>query len=155
MKFEEDHQPDSLNIEILHKPILAKERHPRYKSVCQQVTMGLIVSMSAVVFGYGLTEISTIPILTLTNEYDIKMKASVAQGLLIGIMPAGGTVGALLNKLVLMHLRRRSSIFMICILMTISMGIIQIPISYCLFIGRFIEGIAIGFYVSIGAIYLR
>lgn len=100
--------------------------------------MGLIVSMCGVIFGYGLTEISTIPIQTLISEYDIKIRAAVAQGLLIGIMPAGGTVGALLNAFILKHLKRRSSIFVICIIMTVSIGMMQIPTAYTLFVGRFV-----------------
>jgi len=70
-------------------------------------------------------------------------------------MPVGGIFGAILNKFVLEHLHRRTSIFCIAVLMVVSIVLIEITTVYTLFLGRFIEGIGIGLYVSIGAIYLR
>jgi len=73
----------------------------RYKSALEQTFMGSIISMCAIMFGYGLTEISTIDIDTLTSEYHIHFSSSAAQGLLIGIMPFGGIFGAIFNKFLL------------------------------------------------------
>jgi len=39
--------------------------------------------------------------------------------------------------------------------MIISIVLVEITTVYTLFIGRFLEGICIGLYVSIGIIYLR
>jgi hypothetical protein len=89
-------------------------------------------------FGYGLAEISTIPIEKLVFIYDIRFSSSVAQGLLIGIMPFGGIFGAILNKFVLQHLRRRTSIFCISVFLVISVALVQITTVYTLFIGRFL-----------------
>lgn len=117
--------------------------------------MGFVVSLSAVMFGYGLTEISTIPIHILIEKYDIPIKPSVAQALLIGIMPFGGIFGAILFTFVLEHLRRRTAIFFIAFWMMVSIVLVEIRTVETLFIGRFLEGVCIGLYVSIGPIYLR
>lgn len=86
--------------------------------------MGFVISMSAIMFGFGLTEISTIPIKVLTKEYHITFSKSVAQGLLIGIMPFGGIFGAILFTPLLQHLRRRTSIFFIAIWMILSVVLV-------------------------------
>ncbi len=82
--------------------------------------MGLAICISGVMFGYGLTEISTIPIKVLTKEYHITIKSSLAQAILIGIMPFGGIFGALSFNLLLRCLRRRTAIFFMSIWMVIS-----------------------------------
>jgi len=86
--------------------------------------MGCVISLSAVMFGYGLAEISTIPIQVLVENYGIDFLPSVAQGLLIGIMPAGGIFGAALNPIILAFLKRRTSIFFISVFMAISVGLV-------------------------------
>lgn len=117
--------------------------------------MAIVVSLSAMMFGYGLTEISTISMTILIDKYDIRIKPSLAQGLLIGIMPFGGIFGAILFKFVLEHLRRRTAIFFIAFWMMLSIVLVEIRTVETLFIGRFLEGVCIGLYVSIGPIYLR
>ena len=82
--------------------------------------MGFIISISAIMFGYGLTEISTIPITTLVEEYHITFSPSLAQGLLIGLMPFGGIFGAILYKYILAYLRRRTSLFFIAFWMVLA-----------------------------------
>jgi len=79
----------------------------------------------------------------------------LAQGILIGIMPLGGVLGALLYTFVLKHFSRKHSFYFIAIWMMISIGLVQITTAETILIGRFLEGVATGFYVSVGPIYLR
>ena len=117
--------------------------------------MGIIISLSAMIFGYGLTEISTISLSVLVAEYHIEFNPQLAQGLLIGIMPLGGVFGALLNKPMMKYVSRKKSTFLLTVFLCFAAGLIQITTVYTLFIGRFLEGVCIGLYVSVGAIYLR
>lgn len=138
-----------MNIEILG------QNEVRYKSRITMSLMGLVICISGVMFGYGLTEISTIPIKILTKEYHITIRSSLAQAILIGIMPFGGIFGALSFNLLLKWFRRRTSIFFISVWMVISTILMEINTEYTIFIGRFLEGVCIGLYVSVGPIYLR
>jgi len=79
----------------------------------------------------------------------------LAQGILIGIMPLGGVLGALLFKFVLKHFSRKHSFYFMAIWMMLSIGLVQITTAETIFIGRFLEGVAAGLYVSVGPIYLR
>ena len=126
----------SLNIEILTKTV--EQKQTRYKNLGQMVMMGFTISMCALMFGYGLTQISTIPIEKLVEQYDIRFSPSLAQGLLIGIMPFGGIFGAFFFKYFLQFFSRRNAIFFVSIFMIISMILIQITTVQTLFIGRFI-----------------
>ena len=83
------------------------------------------------------------------------MSKSLAQGILIGIMPLGGVFGALSFKFVLRQFSRKHCFYFIAIWMLLSVGLIQITTAETIFIGRFLEGIAAGLYVSVGPIYLR
>jgi predicted MFS family arabinose efflux permease len=102
------------------------------------IGMGIIISISAVIFGYGLTEISTIPIGTLAEIYGITFSHSVAQSILIGIMPVGGIFGAAINQFFIKHFNRKNSLLIICGLMLLSVGLLMITTQYTLIIGRFI-----------------
>jgi predicted MFS family arabinose efflux permease len=134
MQNQRNESVSSLNIEILEKV----KRESRYKSGLEMTLMGFVISMCAIMFGYGLTEISTIPIQTLVDKYHIPMAPSLAQGLLIGIMPFGGIFGAILFKYLLASLRRRTSIFFISIWMMVSIVLVEITTVETLFLGRFL-----------------
>jgi predicted MFS family arabinose efflux permease len=70
-------------------------------------------------------------------------------------MPVGGIFGALFYKYLLVYFTRRTSLFFIAIWMLISVGLVQITTIETLVIGRFLEGICVACYVSVGPIYLR
>jgi predicted MFS family arabinose efflux permease len=70
-------------------------------------------------------------------------------------MPFGGLFGSLLAKSFLNSITRLSGMHAALPLLVLSILIVQITTPLTLFLGRFIEGICIGYYVSIAPIYLK
>lgn len=106
-------------------------------------------------FGYSLKEITSIPLDTIVTNYDINMDRNLLQGLLIAIMPFGGLFGSLLAKSFLHDITRIKGMHITLPGLIISIIIVQITTPVTLFLGRFLEGICVGYYVSIAPIYLK
>lgn len=62
------------------------------------VFVGLIISLSAVMFGYSIKEITSVPIKKMILEYSITIDSFAAQSILIGILPIGSILGAIITK---------------------------------------------------------
>jgi hypothetical protein len=88
------------------------------------VFMGLIISLSAIMYGYGLKSITSIPIARIALEYGIGFDLFMAQGILIGIMPFGAMFGSLFTKLLIKNYRRVTGIYVFGVLTIISIVII-------------------------------
>ena len=83
------------------------------------------------------------------------MDPNLLQGMLIGILPFGGLFGSLIARLFLKSISRIKGMHCAFLLLVISLIIVQITTPLSLLIGRFMEGICIGYYVSIAPIYLK
>jgi predicted MFS family arabinose efflux permease len=106
-------------------------------------------------FGYSLKEITSIPLDTISSNYGVSIEHNLLQGLLIAIMPFGGLFGSLLAKTYLKSITRLMGMHIALPVLAISIFIVQITTPVTLFVGRFLEGICIGYYVSIAPIYLK
>ena len=127
----------------------------RYKSFCQLLTMSFVLSISSLIFGYSLTEISTIPMTDLQGPFNINFDLLKAQGYLTGTMPVGGIFGGFANGIILKLFSRRNAHFVVAIVCIIGTIFTEIPNLPCLFIGRFIIGIACGVYTAIAPVYIK
>ncbi len=56
-------------IEMKKMWILKKKSIKRLKSKTRKIIIGLIISLSALMFGYSLKEITSVPIATLVHEF--------------------------------------------------------------------------------------
>jgi MFS family permease len=106
-------------------------------------------------FGYSLKEITSIPVDTIISNYGIALDRNLLQGLLIAIMPFGGLFGSLLAKSFLTQVTRLRGMHLALPVLLLSIAIVQITTPATLFIGRFLEGVCVGYYVSIAPIYLK
>lgn len=130
-------------------------QHGRVKDRSRIIVIGLVTSLSAIMFGYSLKEITSIPSDTIVTNYEIHMNANLLQGLLIAIMPFGALFGSLVAKTYLDQITRLRGIHATLPVLCLSILIVQIGNPITLFVGRFMEGICIGYYVSIAPIYLK
>ena len=73
----------------------------------------------------------------------------------MGIMPLGGLLGSLMSNFLITTVTRRQGMHVGVPLLGLSTLLIQITTVATLFLGRFIEGICIGYYISIAPIYLQ
>jgi hypothetical protein len=80
---------------------------------------GFVICITGIIFGYGLTQLSTIPIGILITEYNITFP-KYAQGVLIGLMPFGGIFGAAYFQYLLKVFKRKTSIFFVSVWMVLS-----------------------------------
>jgi hypothetical protein len=80
---------------------------------------GFVICITGIIFGYGLTQLSTIPIGILITEYNITFP-KYAQGVLIGLMPFGGIFGAASFQYLLKIFKRKTSIFFVSVWMVLS-----------------------------------
>lgn len=131
------------------------QRKDRVKDRSRIIAIGLVVSLSAIMFGYSLKEITSIPSDTIAANYDVRMNANLLQGLLIAIMPFGALFGSLVAKTCLDQITRLRGIHAALPVLCVSILIVQISNPITLFVGRFMEGFCIGYYVSIAPIYLK
>ncbi len=83
------------------------------------------------------------------------MDQDVALSILIGILPFGAVFGAIITKIMMKSFKRLSGIYIFTIVNIVAVGIININVFAALLVGRFLEGICIGFYGAIAPIYLR
>jgi SP family galactose:H+ symporter-like MFS transporter len=119
------------------------------------LSIALAASLSAIMFGYSLKEITSVPIDTISSNYGISLDRNLLQGLLIAIMPFGGLFGSLIAKSFLKHITRLAGMHLALPFLVLSIFIVQITTPTTLFVGRFLEGVCIGYYVSIAPIYLK
>jgi len=107
-------------------------------------------------FGYSLKEITSVPIATIMTEYSItSVDSFTAQAILIGILPIGAVLGAIITKFLIKRYRRLTGIYIFTIVNIIAVILINITFFTTLIIGRFIEGICIGYYSAIAPVYLK
>ncbi len=106
-------------------------------------------------FGYSLKEITSISLDIIVANYGINMNRNLLQGLLIAIMPFGGLFGSLLAKSFLRQITRLRGMHIALPILALSILIVQITSPATLFMGRFLEGVCVGYYVSIAPIYLK
>ena len=125
------------------------------KSRARIIAISLCASLSAIMFGYSLKEITSIPIDSIIANYGADMDPHLLQGLLIAIMPLGGLFGSLLAKSLLTSVTRIFGMHAAFPLLLSSIIIVQITTPITLFVGRFMEGVCVGYYVSIAPIYLK
>jgi MFS family permease len=83
------------------------------------------------------------------------MDLDVALTILIGILPLAAVLGAIITKVMMKRFRRLSGIYIFTIVNCVAVGLINVNMFPTLLVGRFLEGICIGFYSAIAPIYLR
>lgn len=83
------------------------------------------------------------------------MNEDVALTILIGILPLAAVIGAVITKVMMKRFRRLSGIYVFTFVNCGAVGLININMFVTLIVGRFLEGICIGFYSAIAPIYLR
>lgn len=83
------------------------------------------------------------------------MGAFEAQSLLIGILPVGSVVGVILSVNLIKRFRRLTGIYIFTLVNLVGMVLINQLFFATLVIGRFIEGISIGFYAYLAPAYLK
>jgi len=111
--------------------------------------------MSALIFGYSIKEITSVPIETLVIVYNISLDKFVAQAILIGILPLTAIIGAVITRIFLKKLKRLSGIYIFALINVGAIVLVNINMFYILIIGRAIEGVCVGFYAAIAPIYLK
>jgi len=90
-------------------------------------------------FGYSLKEITSVPIAVLVVKYSItSVDALTAQSILIGILPIGSVLGAIITKFLIKRFRRLTGIYIFTILNILAVILINITTFTTLIIGRFI-----------------
>lgn len=125
------------------------------KSTLREILIGLIISLSALMFGYSLKEITSVPITLIIKEYEITVSKFAAQSILIGILPLGAILGVVITKFLITRYRRLTGIYIFTFVNIAAMVLVNITYFGTLIAGRFIEGICIGYYTTIAPIYLK
>jgi SP family galactose:H+ symporter-like MFS transporter len=119
------------------------------------IFVGLIISLSALMHGYSIKEITSVPIKKLILEYAIQIDSFAAQSILIGILPIGSIFGAIITKFLNMKFRRLAAIHIITAFNIGAIILVNITYFGTLIAGRFIEGVCIGYYTAIAPLYLK
>jgi SP family galactose:H+ symporter-like MFS transporter len=128
----------------------------RIRQKCRKIIIGLIISLSALMFGYSLKEITSVPIKKIMEEYSItSVEALTAQSILIGILPIGSILGAIITKFLIKRFRRLVGIYIFTVVNIVAVILINITTFPTLIVGRFIEGVCIGYYCAIAPVYLK
>ena len=102
------------------------------------IFLGLIISLSAINLGYSMKEITSVPIDTLIQHYNITISSFSAQSILIGIMPIGAIAGVLVTVQIMKCVRRVTGIYIFTIVNCVGIGLININNFATLVSGRFI-----------------
>ena len=74
---------------------------------------------------------------------------------MLGILPIAAILGAIIFRVLIKRFRRLSGIYIFTIVNCVAIGLVNIDIFFVLLIGRFLEGICIGFYSAIAPVYLK
>lgn len=127
----------------------------RLKSRGRKIAIGLIISLSAVMFGYSIKEITSVDIETIVIEYSIGMDKFIAQSILIAVLPLMAILGAVITRVLIKRFKRLSGIYVFTIVNVGAIALVNINTFYTLIIGRGLEGVCIGFYSAIAPIYLK
>lgn len=127
----------------------------RLKSTLRKIFIGLIISLSAIIFGCSLKEITSVPITVIIQKYGITISNFAAQSILIGILPLGGIFGAVITKFMIPRSRRLTGIYIFTFINIGAIILVNITNFGILIAGRFIEGICVGYYTTIAPIYLK
>ncbi|CAM6004647.1 unnamed protein product [Sphagnum balticum] len=121
-----------------------------------KVLVGLSISLSAVMFGYSLKEITSVPIATIVKEYDITtVSSSLASSILIGVLPLAAIFGAIITRLLIRSYRRLGGIYFFTLLNIGAIVLVNVTTFATLIVGRLIEGVCIGYYTAIAPVYLK
>jgi hypothetical protein len=110
----------------------------RLKSTLRKIVIGLIISLSALMFGYSLKEITSVPIETLVGVFGITINKFAAQSILIGILPIGAIIGVLITKCLLTRYRRLTGIYIFTVVNIGAIVLVNITLFGTLVAGRFI-----------------
>lgn len=110
----------------------------RIKSRKRVIAIALSASISAIMFGYSLKEITCIPIETIQANYGTNIDKLMLQGLLIAIMPFGGLFGSLLCTVLLKKITRLQGMHLMVPLLALSVLLVEITTPLTLFVGRFL-----------------
>jgi len=102
------------------------------------ILLGLIIALSAINLGYSMKEITSVPIDTLIQNYNITISSFSAQSILIGIMPIGAIVGVLITVQIMKFIRRVTGIYIFTLVNIGGIVLININIFGTLVTGRFI-----------------
>jgi hypothetical protein len=78
-----------------------------YRSFIYISLMTWCIAVSFFIYGYFLVDVAQIPSYTLNEIYKIGLEAGLTIGLLNGILPVGGLVGALLSSFIIVRFSRR------------------------------------------------
>jgi hypothetical protein len=108
------------------------------KSTARIIAIGLIISLSALINGYGIKEITSVPIATLIKEYGITMDKSAAQSILIGILPIGAILGVFITKFMLIRTHRLTGIYAFAFVNVGAIVLVNVTTFETLIAGRFI-----------------
>ena len=87
--------------------------------------------------------------------YNIGFNKFLAQSILIGVLPFAAIIGALIMRLMIKGFRRVTGIYIFTFVNVGAIVLVNVNTFYTLLIGRFIEGICIGYYSAIAPVYLR
>lgn len=118
--------------------------------------IGLIISISAIMLGYGIKEVTSVPKEVIVSKYNItEMGPFSVQSLLIGVLPVGSVLGVVLSVNLIKKFRRLTGIYVFTLVNLVGMVLINQLYFATLVIGRFIEGISIGFYAYLAPAYLK
>ena len=115
-----------------------KEEKVRLKSKAKRIFVGLIISLSAVMFGYSIKEITSVSIDRLVVIYNINMDKFIAQSILIGILPFASILGAIILRCIIKKTRRLSGIYVFTFINVGAIVLVNITTFYTLLLGRLI-----------------
>lgn len=134
---------------------VSPQEKERLKNRARKILVGLILSLSAVIYGYSLKEITSVPIAVLMTNYSITLNKFATQSILIGILPLGSLVGAVITHFMLQKTERLSGMYIYTVVNIIAVVLININNFGSLVAGRFLEGTCVGYYTLLAPIYLR
>jgi MFS family permease len=89
------------------------------------------------------------------HEYNITLDPFLTLSLLIGILPLGSVFGAIATKLMIKKLRRLTGMYIFTLVNIGAIVLVNITTLETLVVGRFIEGICVGYYTAISPLYLK
>ena len=99
--------------------------------------------------------ITSVPIATIVQNYNVTISSSVALSILIAVLPFGSVFGVLISVQLMKRFRRVTGRYIFSFINVGAAVLININTFPTLIIGRFIEGICIGIYASVAPIFLR
>ncbi len=114
-----------------------------------------LLCLSPFYYGYTLTYISTITPAMLETYFGPDAAKPTMIGIIIGIVPIGAGVGALLAPVFMNFLSRKNFILFFNAIAIMIAGIIQINNLPLLLVCRFIQGFIVGNYMGVVPIYIK